>query len=100
MSQGDSGSCIARGRIDGATGNRLAGMGFVSARTGAGVYTITLDQPVDATQSIVLVTVEGAGARCATMSAETDSVKTISIFTTVPAAQDNTFSFAIYQTNV
>lgn len=62
----------AAGSVVGATGARAAGEGFASARTGAGVYTITLDRLIDSSECEVIVSPRGApatGSRAALIAA-------------------------------
>lgn len=75
--------------------------GGVVARTGAGVYTITLDQPMDATECAVIVTV-GVGAAAATdvharVVHTSDTVKTVTLETLVAGADtDADFCWAVF----
>lgn len=86
----------AAGRVsNGATGAGAA-RGAVVARTGAGVYTITLDTPIPAGDCGVLVTVEGTNT-AAKVAHTSDAVKTVSIVALAAgqAATDSEFSFAV-----
>lgn len=88
---------IAAGQVDGATGNADKVAGATPARTGAGVYTITLGQDVDATECVCLVTPGGTAAIHAVCTQTSDSVKTVRTFDAAGAAADADFSFVIAQ---
>lgn len=52
----------AAGSVDGATGNRVSGGQTVSpARTAPGVYELTLEDPLDATEGACHITLRGVG---------------------------------------
>jgi hypothetical protein len=85
------------GSVAGGTGTAVSGAGFVSARTGAGVYTLTLDEPVDSTECAILVSRRGAAAGAdETFSVEhtSDTVKTVTC-TAAGVATDSDFDFAV-----
>ena len=91
---------VACGRVhtDG-TGNATANFfnrGCAVARTGAGVFTATLDRAVDADQCLVLV--QGQTADQDVSVAQTDTVKTMS-FAATPGggAGDADFFFAVFK---
>jgi len=69
------GQVVAVARIDGATGALLAGKGCASARTGAGTYTLTLDQPVDALESVISVSSETDLIAAVSLTHISDTVK-------------------------
>jgi hypothetical protein len=70
--------------------------GAVPAKTGTGTYTLTLDQGVDATEGVVLVTALGAGDTLATVAHTSDTVKTVTT-TTGGSAADCAFNFTVQQ---
>jgi len=81
--------------VTGATGVATAARGCATARTGAGVYTVTLDQPVDANESILLPnTTDGTGDFAVQAEHTSDTVKTVRTFT-AGAAADHDFSLAV-----
>ena len=53
----------AYGSVKGADGSSVSGAGANTARTGKGVYTLTLDAQLDATDCSVLATVRGPSNR-------------------------------------
>lgn len=78
-------------------GAKVSGAGFVSASSGAGVYQLTLDEAVDATECSILVTFRGAAlAADLSVSVEhtSDSVKTVHI-TAAGVATAQAFDFAV-----
>jgi len=88
---------VAGGAIVGADTNVR---GCAVARTGVGVYTLTLNQPVNEMNFIdvaILVTpILSLGvATMAQISHTSDSVKTVTILTDAGAAADRSFSFAM-----
>jgi hypothetical protein len=88
-------SFLAYGSVVGASGAKASGAGYTSARTGPGVYEVTLDQPADATESTCLVSLRGSvGGRIAADVAS-DSVRTVRTFDAAGAAADLNFDFAV-----
>lgn len=86
----------AAGKISGA-GAVAWEAGGAAARTGAGVYTITLDNPADAAQSGVHVTLTGAAAAAdltVNVADTSDTVKTVSI-TAAGVATDEGFTWML-----
>lgn len=86
----------AYGSVNGA-GARVSGAGFSVASSGAGVYQITLDQPVDSTECAILVTGRGAAAAAdgTFMVAHTsDTVKEVT-FTQAGVAAAQAFDFLV-----
>lgn len=83
---------------------KISGAGVVSwqsggaaVRTGAGVYTLTLDQGADSTQSGVQVTFTGAAAAAdltVNVDDTSDTVKTVSI-TAAGVATDKGFTWMV-----
>lgn len=88
----------AYGSVDGATGTKVSGAGFASAQTGPGVYTITLDQPVDSTECVCIATPRTASARFVTMVQTSDNVKTVYTVDDAGAATNASFDFVILNT--
>lgn len=88
---------LAAGRVIGGTGVGTGIAGAASARTGAGVYTLTMDQQVDSTQCVMLGMLEVNTGTIA-MAHTSDSVKGVTT-TAVDGttATDKTFDFAIWQ---
>jgi len=90
------------GAVDGATGLKTSGRGFVAATTGAGVYTLTLDQPVAADACSILLTRIGAVPVASdvtlTVVHTSDTVKTVHA-TVAGVATNESFGFAILQFN-
>lgn len=87
----------AYGSVNGADGAKVSGAGFASARTGAGVYTLTLQEPVDATQCAILVSRRGAAAAADetfSVAHTSDTVKTVTC-TAAGVATDSSFDFAV-----
>jgi len=78
-----------------AAGARVSGAGFAAAATGTGVYTLTLDQPVDAAECAILVTARGATPGFAHVVHTSDTVKTVNMVDAAGAAQDTAFDFAV-----
>lgn len=77
-----------------AAGVKVSGAGFTSAQSGVGIYTLTPDQEVDATQCALLVTARTAGL-IATAEQTSDSVKTVNMFDDAGAAADGAFDFLL-----
>ncbi len=70
----------AYGSVDGATGALTSGSGFSPSRVSAGVYTISLLEPVSSGQVVVIASLRGAGGSIkGALSVEetTNSVKTV-----------------------
>lgn len=86
----------AYGSVNGTTGLRVSGAGFVAAG-GAGVYTLTLDQPVDAAECSILVSRRGAAAAADGtfgVAHTSDTVKTVT-YTEAGVAAAVNFDFAV-----
>jgi len=91
----------ALGSVVGATGAALGGAGFVSAGgTGGGtpgIYTLTLDQAVDASECAILVSRRGAAAAADGtfgVAHTSDTVKTVT-YTQAGVAADVDFDFCV-----
>lgn len=85
------------GSVNGTTGARVSGAGFSSARSAQGIYALTLDQGVDATQCAILVTRRGAAAAADetfSVAHTSDTVKTVTC-TAAGVAADADFDFAV-----
>ena len=89
--------CLAAGSVVGATGAENWASGAVAARTAKGTYTLTMDQPIDATECAVLVTGRGATAAIFTVTQTSDGVKTVTAFDAAGAALDADFDFLVVQ---
>lgn len=83
---------IAYASFDGNAGGPVVGkaIGCVLARTGAGVYTVTLGSPlaVDSTEALYTITANVATGGVWTMDDTSDTVKTFSVFTNAGVASD------------
>lgn len=84
----------AFGRVVGADGTTTALRGATVARTGAGVYTITLDRLLDRDEGMVVVTPEAAD-RMAAVVDTSDTVKTVTISSDAGADADSDFHFVV-----
>jgi hypothetical protein len=81
-----------------AAGPSLWEAGCLGARTGAGVYTVTLDEPSDSAACAILVTMRTGGIPCVAQVVHTsDTVKTINVFdsATGGVATDSAFDFLV-----
>jgi len=88
---------IAGCSVVGATGVGTVADGCATARTGAGVYTVTLDTPVAASDAIMLATLTSGIAGMVTIAHTSASVKTVSTWSAAGAAADRDFDFAIFR---
>lgn len=91
----------AYGSVGGASGAKVSGAGFsvVGGTAGGtpGIYAITLEQPVDATQCAILVSRRGAAAAADetfSVAHTSDTVKTVTC-TAAGVATDRDFDFAV-----
>jgi len=82
-------------RITGADGVALFARGCATARTGAGVYTVTLDRGADANECIVLAQSETIST-FASVAHTSDTVKTISVENDASAATDSNVGFILF----
>lgn len=88
------------GSVAGATGARVSGSGFTSARTGAGCWTITLEREADATECQVIVTRRGTALRTHWSVEQTsDAVKSIACLNAAGAPLDSDFDFAVLKSH-
>lgn len=87
----------AAGGVVGGTGVAAIQRGCAMARTGAGVYTMTLDREVDATECTIQVTPRQAAAAQYSVQHTSDTVKTISTFDAATGATptDTTFDVLV-----
>jgi len=85
----------AAGAVTGATGVAIWAAGAATARTGAGVYTLTLDEPADAAACAVIVTVRGALLATLEVAQTSDTVKTVTARDVAGVAQDTDFDFLV-----
>jgi len=84
------------GKVTGATGaDTCNDGGFVSARTGAGLYTINPNEALDATQRVTKVTPRAAAAAFATVADTSDTVIGVNMFNGAGAATDTDFDFEV-----
>jgi hypothetical protein len=78
----------------GTNGTAVWAAGAVSARTGAGVYTLTLDAPADAADCSILVTPRTTAQIGCYVVHTSDTVKTVHALL-VAVATDTAFDFAV-----
>lgn len=81
-----------------AAGPELWTAGAACARTGAGVYTLTLDEAADAAACAVQITPRGAGTPVVAQVVHTsDTVKTVNLFDSATGATptDSDFDFLV-----
>lgn len=93
------GGLEAAASVVGATGAATVARGCVTARTGAGVYTITLDRALDASECLVACSVRGAANVALKVVHTDDLIKTVSSVALAAgqAATDSDFDFAIFR---
>jgi hypothetical protein len=86
---------IAYGKVN-ADGTKASGAGFASAKTGAGVYTLTLDAASPASETNGLASIDAAALSKseAVYSDTSDTVKTVNTGD-AGANADHAFSFVI-----
>lgn len=85
----------AMGSVNGTTGAKVSGAGATSAQTAKGVYTLTLDQPADSTQSTAKATARGTTALLAVVEQTSDSIKTVRTFDAAGNAANSDFDYLI-----
>lgn len=85
----------AAGATTGSSGAAIWQSGAVAARSAKGVYTLTLDNPADAAECAVLVTVRGATEGYAHVVQTSDTVKTVNTVDNAGAAQDVDFDWLV-----
>lgn len=78
-----------------AAGAKVSGAGFTPATTGKGIYTLTLDEPVDSTECAVLATARDAAARICKVAQTSDTVKTVTVVDAANAVQNTAFDFLV-----
>lgn len=99
--RGHDESSQAAGSVIGGTGVATKIRGAASARTGAGTYTITLDQPLNAADCVVRAQVRGGAANCnCRIVHTTDAVKTITTHVGAAAAADQNFDFEVKRISI
>jgi hypothetical protein len=92
---------IASGTVTGGTGVALRARGCATARTGAGVYTITINPnnlagpELDFTESISKINSVGATPLTADLVHTSDTVKTVTMRNDAGVATDGDFSFRL-----
>ena len=84
----------AAAKVTGGTGASTMAHRCVSARTGQGVYTITLDLALDATERSIQITCLTADSMVSYVDT-TDNVITVSTFDNAAAAQDRDFNIVV-----
>lgn len=97
MSQNYPSITAALGTVTGATGVAPGIAGAASARTGAGVWTLTLDQGCDAAQCVINVSRRGAAAAADGtfgVAHTSDTVKTVT-YTEAGVAADCDWDFEV-----
>lgn len=85
---------LAYGSVSSA-GAKVSGAGFVPAQSAKGVYTLTLDEAVDATQCACIALERGATGLILSVDQTSDTVKTVNVFTALGAAADSDFDFLV-----
>lgn len=91
---------IAAARVTGATGASTMAQGCVSARSAAGVYTLTLtvgQTEYDATEGFAMACGTGATFANFVVQDTSDTVKTVRAFDAAGAALDADFSFLAFR---
>ena len=84
----------ATAKVTGATGVATMAKGCATATTGAGVYTITLDKLLDATERNAQVTCRGGAFICRTVDTS-DTVITVNTYDDTGAAANCDFDIMI-----
>lgn len=86
----------ASGSVVGASGASASGNQFVTtARTGAGIYTLTLSEAIDAAECSIVATGRGSAGNSNIQVAQTsDTVKTVTAFVAA-VATDIDFDYII-----
>lgn len=88
--------CYDNGIVNGATGAVISGCRLTTpARTGAGVYTLTLVDGLPQSECQVSATLQGGSAGEISVTHTSDTVKTIEVFDSAGVAADQSFSFEI-----
>ena len=88
------GTFSAFGSVNGTTGAKVAGAGFVPGKSATGVYTLTLDGQVDAAECACTATARGTAAFCR-VDQTSDGVKTVRTYDAAGAAVDSDFDFVV-----
>lgn len=69
----------------------------VTAHAGAGVYAVTLEQPIDATESFAIATARDATPHICSYVHTSDTVKTVYVVTNAGVAADIAFDFVVFR---
>lgn len=87
---------VAAGQVDGGTGNLAGGRGARSVRLGVGHYELTLDQAVDETEAVLMLTVHEPGGLVGVITGHevSDTVREVHTFVG-GIATDRDFDFLI-----
>lgn len=88
-------NAIAAGSVTGATGAAVVARGAATARTGAGIYTITLDQACDSTECVLFFTSRTAAVVDFSYAHTSDTVKTLTTQTEAGVDTDADFDFIV-----
>lgn len=88
----------AMAAVTGATGVAIYNFGATPARSAKGVYTMTLDVQVDATQANCQATPRGATTAELAVAHTSDTVKTVAAIDNAGAAVDVDFDFIVFRT--
>ncbi len=99
MTPNGPGSLVAAASVVAGTGAATVARGCVTARTGAGVYTVTLDQALDAADGVCMATVRGANPVALQVVHTSDTVKTVNglALAAGQAATDADFDFVAFR---
>ena len=86
---------LAFGSVKGSDGTLVSGACYTPARSGTGIYTLTLEQEVDSTQCAVLTCVRGATEGYSFVAQTSDAVKTVKTVDNAGAVEDVDFDFVV-----
>lgn len=87
----------AMASVNGGTGAAVVARGCVTARTGVGVYTVTLDRDCDAADCVIQATLRGGAINGGILVTHTsDTVKTVNT-STAAAAADRDFDISVFR---
>lgn len=81
----------------GATGTEVSASGGTVAISAAGVYLLTLDQPLDANECNVFITTQAAAKVMWEVVHTNDNVKTIKSWDNANAALNAAFAWVVFQ---
>lgn len=88
--------CAAQGQT-GSTGTEVSASGGTVAISAAGIYILTLDNPLDANECNVFVTTQAAGKVMWEVVHTNDTAKTIKSWDNANAALNAAFSWIVFQ---